>query len=534
MKNIIYAALLGCLLATSSCNDMLELDDKTQVTTNYLYSSPAGLKAAATALYSIDRESTKGDSKNLYIVTMCDFATDIMIQRAGTCNDLAKLKTLTPASANVNAFWEHHYGLIGKANEIIAAAEKMDLSNADVNRAYGEAKFFRARSYFELWKRFERLYLNTEPTTVDNLDREYKPSTTEEVFALITKDLDDAMCLDWELPSDNGTVEYGRVTKATVKHVRAQVAMWQDDWSKAISECEDIFAQSALYHLEDKTENVFNSADLKSPEVLWSYQFSQNLGGGGSGNPLEGHHAAINTTSRYDQIKPGCILTADCGGYGWGRVYPNTYLLSLYDKEKDSRYTELFIHDYYYNDPSYEKYGEKIPLKAKDSKYLERLHFASKKFFDKWTNVLAPDRKTSFKDLIIYRLAETYLMASEAYMRRDGGNSAKALEYYNATWHRAGNDIFKGPLDQETLLAEYARELNFEGVRWSLLKRLGILAERTKAHWGETMQENPYLNADNIDCRTYFVKGKHECWPIPQKQIDIMGEDNFPQTPCWQ
>ena len=351
-------------------------------------------------------------------------------------------------------------------------------------------------------------------------------------MTLITTDLDDAMKgLDWSLPQNNGNVLYGRVTKATAKHVRAQVAMWESDWDTAIEECEDIFKQEGIYSMEKKAENVFNSADLKSPEVLWSFQYSQNLGGGGSGTPVAGHRVSIQTTTRINKIS-GCINTADQGGYGWGRIYPNTYLLSLYDQVKDTRYNELFVHRFKYNDPTSPKYGELIPL-AKSSSYCETLHFMSKKYFDQWTMADNPDRTTGFKDLIVYRLAETYLMAAEAYMRRDGGMSTDALRCYNKTWERAGNDKFAGPLTQDILLDEYARELNFEGVRWPLLKRLGLLGERVKAHYGETKAENPYLDKDYAECRTSFVVGKHECWPIPQEQIDLMGKENFPQNENW-
>ena len=81
--------------------------------------------------------------------------------------------------------------------------------------------------------------------------------------------------------------------------------------------------------MEKKAENVFNSADLKSPEVLWSFQYSQNLGGGGSGTPVAGHRISIQTTTRINKIA-GCINTADQGGYGWGRIYPNTYFGTAY------------------------------------------------------------------------------------------------------------------------------------------------------------------------------------------------------------
>jgi hypothetical protein len=53
-----------------------------------------------------------------------------------------------------------------------------------------------------------------------------------------------------------------------------------------------------MYSMMSKTGDVFNSADMRSAEVLWSYQFSENMGGGGTGTPLMGHRAAIITTTR--------------------------------------------------------------------------------------------------------------------------------------------------------------------------------------------------------------------------------------------
>ncbi|MEG0037616.1 MAG: RagB/SusD family nutrient uptake outer membrane protein [Bacteroides sp.] len=530
MKKYIYTFII-CGMLNASCSNLLDLDSKTSVTNTYL-TTPEGLSASVTGLYSMARELSGGmseDGSNLYIITMCDFNTDLMIFRGGVSAAIGRLNlSFTPSAPDVNKFWKHHYEIIGKANEIISIAEKIGLENSSVLQAWSEAKFFRSRSYFELWKRFDRLYINTEITTVDNLQREFKPATTEELMTLISTDLDDAITnLDWS------TAQRGRVTKATAKHVRAQVAMWEKDWTKVIEECEDIFEQSSLYSMENKTENIFNSAELTSREVLWSFQYSKNLGGGGSGTPLGGHRLAIQTTAHLSKVS-GCIDSPEQGGYGWGRVYPNTYLLSLYDQAKDTRYKELFVHRYVYNDKNFpDRFGKEVPLPKNSSTYLETLHFMSKKFFDQWTLIDNPSFGSSFKDLIVYRLAETYLMASEAYMNRDGGMSPDALRCYNQTWKRAGNDTFMGPLTQDILVDEYARELNFEGVRWPLLKRLGLLGERVKAHYGESKAENPCLDKDFTECRTSFVIGKHERWPIPQEQVDLMGKENFPQNKGW-
>ena len=211
MKKLIYTAFVICGMLTASCSDLLNLESKTDVTNNYLFTTPEGLNTAVTGLYSLARELPGGadnNESNLYIVTMCDFNTDIAILRAGVSTSIGRLNTsFTPSTGDVNKFWKHYYGIIGKANEIIVAAEALGLDDSDVLHAWSEAKFFRGRSYFELWKRFDRLYLNITPTTVDNLKREYKPASHEELMTLITTDLDDAMKgLDWSLPQNNGNV----------------------------------------------------------------------------------------------------------------------------------------------------------------------------------------------------------------------------------------------------------------------------------------------------------------------------------------
>lgn len=109
-----------------------------------------------------------------------------------------------------------------------------------------EAKLFRGRSYFELYKRYERLYLNIAPTNYTNLDREFTPAKKEDIFKLINDDLIDAMdVLDWTAPSSSAGVSYGRFTKAVAKHIKAQVAMWQENWMKQLNSVR-IFCMSRL------------------------------------------------------------------------------------------------------------------------------------------------------------------------------------------------------------------------------------------------------------------------------------------------
>lgn len=535
---LIPAAALLC-----ACDGLLNLESKTSVTKNYLETSVDGLQRAIAGLYVYERDAIVDNSNEKAIVILpqiFDFNTDIFLFNAGNWAALGRLNNLTPEVGLFEDYWKFWYAIIGRANEIIASSENLGLDNPEVRTVHAEASLFRARAYFELYKRFERIYLNTEPTDVTNIDRVYAPAAKEEVFTLIKSDLAAAIDgLSYALPVHGTDVMYGRFTKAVARHVRAQVAMWEEDWTEAIDQCEKVFKEGGAYYaLEKHAEDVFASENLRGKEVLYAYQFSKNVGGGGvvQGTTLKGHPVPVYVTSRYSSVD-GCVADSEYGGFGYGRDYPNMHLLSLYGP-KDTRKEKLFITEFTYNDPTSPKYGQKIVPGSsgttRGASYITNIHPMSIKHADFWTNEDDPERKTSFRDIIVYRLAETSLMCCEAYFHRDGGGSEKAREYYNKTYQRAGNPRYTEDLTLEVILDEYARELNFEGVRWPLLKRLGLLGEYCRQWEGETIAENPYLDKDYAYARNNFVPGKHETWPIPENQILLMGgHDVYPQNPGW-
>lgn len=525
MKKILLPLITIVLVAEGCTTKDLNVESKTSITTSYLYSTPEGLSRAAVGLYPKDRAIANQGESPEYAVLMFDYCTDLMIFRAGTAAGMARLDTPNSSTDVFKSIWNKYYSIIGKANEIIYYAEQLGLENETVARAYAEAKVFRARSYFLLYQRFERLYINTEPTTTDNITgRVYRPASSEAILSLIKQDLEDAMpYLDWTVPSGSASPQYGRMTKAVAKHIRAQVAMWESDWDSAITNCEDIF-ECPDYGMMATMADVFNGADLRNKEVLYSFQFSNEQGGGSSisDGVAVGHRLSLITTCNYKKALG--YFSLEYGGYGWGRVYPNTYLLGLYDPTTDNRYKDMFIHKFYYNDPDHLPAGKSLGdevIPSTGAQYLECLHPMSKKFFDQWTNADNIERRSSFKDAIIYRLAETYLIAAEAYFHKEGGSSIKAHEYFNETYRRANLKDFTAPLTMDEILNEYARELNFEGVRWPLLKRLGLLEERVVLHAGDTKKEDPLLASDYIQPRKNF-SSKWWRWPIPQDILDVM------------
>jgi hypothetical protein len=159
------------------------------------------------------------------------------------------------------------------------------------------------------------------------------------------------------------------------------------------------------------------------------------------------------------------------------------------------------------------------------SKYVNTLYPTLTKYYDdKRSDQNAP----SIRPIIIYRLAETYLIAAEALIMDN--RPAEALPFVNAIRERAayptGNvaamDVTVSSMNIDFILDERARELCGELSRWQDLVRTGKLLPRVIQH--------------NADARAN-IKAFHVLRPIPQAQVDgtIVGPkyDNSRYFPGW-
>jgi hypothetical protein len=91
----------------------------------------------------------------------------------------------------------------------------------------------------------------------------------------------------------------------------------------------------------------------------------------------------------------------------------------------------------------------------------------------KYVGTKYTDDRVSDNDIIMYRLADLYLMKAEAYAGL--GNTADAITYLNKVRARAGTGDYTGATDKSTVemevLNERGRELFFENKRWYDLVR---------------------------------------------------------------
>lgn len=545
-------ALLFAIVFFASCKKYLTEEPSSLFTAEFVYNTPEGLEAGVVGLYNIQRNFWENvNTNNGSDPIVIDSRDDLTIPRGGEISNYGRMSNGTrPENSGVfSTYWKTYYRLIDRANGIIKAAEKIGgMDEARRKKVLGEARFFRANSVFTLYKLFNNIYVTTEPTTPANaLDIVLDKTPEAEIYQLIKDDLSYAIT---NLPMT--TADFGRITQATARHVKAEVALWQQDWAEAKLQSEAVI-NSGAYSLVSSPANVFGG-DLKNSETLWALQVKQGVDGGVN-------RINFNLMPNYAELIPGSKYTVEQGGRGFGWLTLNNYLRDLLNTyPNDIRINgTYYIKDYYYNDPatvpSQALLGTKIvhatwkefaANSADRNFWFIRLNTGCKKYFP--DNGL-PTENNQYKNIMMARLAETFLFAAEANLKlnnigtvNDGPLAKTALGQLNAIRVRAG--IPKATaINLDSLLNEQAKELAFEGRRMYMLKRTGKLYNFIVDHAGYGMAgdlsaENstagganntpakplPYKNDARRNMKPYMVN-----WPIPLNEINLLGP-NYPQN----
>jgi hypothetical protein len=524
MKNIIktVCGALAIILLNTSCEKWLVEENFTKIGSDVIYKDEDGLKVGLGGLYNLQRAYERTSDQNSNGLTQNNLwvycADDLGCTR--TFNDAQIYKANMTAQNFPRGKWNLGYQLIDRASAVISAAPGITFSvEANKNQLIAEAKVIRAFTYFKLWQLYDNILIDTIPTNASNAfdPVEYKPAPKEEVLKLINSDLDFAI----NYLSYNA--KPGQVNQGLARHLRAQVAAWQGDWAMMAAQCDSI-VNSGKYSLQP-IEKVFGQ-DVNHTEAIFTYQLDELLGGS---DALSGGGSCILGgvfQSRYYET-PGSHIIEDnnYGGNSLGWTVPNNYLKSLYNPDPvtgmsaDKRFTNYFYPDSLIgNKPGDPYYGKPLPKSSYPDNY-RQYHWSLMKYKD-----LAKPAGTyqSYKDIMVFRFAETLLMGAEAHWRLTNDPSdPTALLYINRVRARAGVPGFTS-IDQQAILDESARELAFEGGRWYLLKRMGVLVAQVNAHktFGSAK-----TNETLYPMKDYMVR-----WPIPQDQIDLMAP-TFPQNP---
>jgi len=436
IKPFFFTLVTAALLGLTACDSTIDKQPEQSIPPDQVFTSLSGAESALNGAYSgLQLSGSLGGAS----VLMADVGADIT-NFTGSFEEFQRTQSFTIQVDNgfVLQIWADHYDTINRANTVIqnTTTDIEGVTQDDVDRIVGQAKFIRAIMYFDLvrWfgEPFEPGTENDQPgvplrtsavESVQNATPRARASV-DSVYIQVRNDLEDAISrLDVNTDAK-------RAGQQAANALLAKVSLYQGRWEEAANRAEEVIntdgfslsgAPAEPYQNEQSSEIVYavSFSNIDNPGVNdfpAAFYLPSDRGGRGDANPQSGF---------LEDAAPGDIRA------GIGEVDGDSLL---------------------YN-------------------------FSDAIWTNKWSDPTLGD------DFPVLRVAEMYLIRAEALARM--GSDGEARQYVNAIRDRAGLDDVDSSLSGQALIDEIIRqrrfELAFEGDRRHDLDRLGRTIENNQA-----------------------------------------------------
>ena len=471
--------------------------------------------------------------------------------------------TMVPENGLALYIWQNTYYIINQANMILTRLEKADIPLDKKNAFRGEALFFRAFGYRILGHLYGGVPLITEEITAPR--RDYVRSTRTETYTQAKNDLVEAVTL-------LGNIEEladGKISKQMANHLLAEIYISLGEYDNAVSAATAVINHPAMKLMTERFGKKINQpgdvySDLfktgnqnrktsGNTESLWVKQYDYLNPAVNNFNdswPWKWNPFVENISLTVDGVTATAFLgnTAERGGRSVAWFSPTDYMVwGVWEKDKnDMRISEHNVtRDFKIENQASPAFGKWLVADGFSERTTRRqwVPFFVKKvigdvpadYYRKDANgnpLLTPfgetlvlnDASHAFKDLYIFRLAETYLLRAEAHLgKKDNQSAANDI---NVIRTRANVSLASASeMDIDYILDERMRELYYEETRMITLCRLGKLAERNRKY------NVSYTDVTGTyECAGKSIEDYHNLWPIPfseiERNIDVKLEQN--------
>ncbi|GEP90655.1 Starch-binding associating with outer membrane [Chitinophaga terrae (ex Kim and Jung 2007)] len=442
MKRISCYILLLALL--TSCDKLLEVKPQSQITEQVFFQNEGDFEPNVIGIYTVLRSIANN-------VTYGTERSEELISATNSRFGVAWSQTLSPSNGAVN--YSEWYRGIGHCNLLLEKIKAFPFSsNPDLKKKItGEALALRAYFYFHLLRVFGSVPIVLEAITDENVIL-HKRSTGAEVMTQVLADLDAAAAQFSSMSGFSKTAypsKY-RFAYGSVMAMKADALLWkarviggvEADLQAAMNAVAEVEATGVQLNADFAKVTGVRAAG--NTEVLMAAYYSKDETPGGNyaknalpfKDVLEG---AINK----EQIP---YVKNSTNGQGAYQISPLSK--SLFTDPADKRIPFTWIADMY---PS----GPKIS------------------WITKYPGTVYADDRYADNDIIIYRLADLYLLKAEAYAEL--GDFANSKKYLDLVKTRAGINAYDGAMSKQAIemeiLDERGRELFFENKRWFDLVR---------------------------------------------------------------
>lgn len=544
MKFKIKLLLVVSVFLGYSCN-FLDEKNLSSLTADELYTTGDGYEQLINGCYS----NLRSIYNSRDFLKMGWEGTDVFTQNdPSATRDLNQYPvTYNSNNSSIYKVWEELYKSLKNANAAIVRAEYTDLDESTKLQRVAEAKALRALYLFHIVRNWGDAPLM--------LDEPSAPITTgtrdsaSDIYKQILQDLDVAINT---LPSRQTGENYGRFSSSAAKHLRALVYLTRgyetyaesDDYLNAYNDAVDVMYNSGHSMLGDFAD-VHRQSNEMNDEVIFSVQYgTDQISGIGNKMPMY-------FLFPYREGYPGLAKDTYYGNDD-GFVMPTKFAYSLFDWDNDRRAEVTFMSPFngdmntsiegkdagknwfqcvqevsgvfslgdtaiYFPVPADENYKAWSTSEKDAKKYLvynyptgditdwsnddyyndmssglkSRTWLPIWKFKDANTLYYENGDGTGTRDIYVFRLAETALIASEAALQL--GDNPNALKYLNKVRERAekvaGSLAYPSGTEVtiDMILDERETELLGEVSHWNDLQRTRTLIDRVRAYnWDVT------------------------------------------------
>ena len=348
MNHLKLAALLLLGGMSYSCSDFLEEEPRSVASLNQFFTEPAHAENAVNALYrdgapALWMDGGVYDGRDIMYGPYLSGFFDNNYKGQYAYIGFAQQLQLNAINSNsiLNTYWSDMYRAISRANNAIKYIPTTEgLSDAEVNRLLGEARFFRAWSYFMLVRLFGDVPLITEPYE-STADIYRARNSAEEVYGLIVQDLEFAVN-SAGLANQNMVTNGYRVSRpaaatllADVQLTRSGFPMQNDNYAAAATAAR-LVINSEVHSLTEndvdangnviEENSAYNKIRLQSEEVIaqeFVYPIEFTLAISGSGYAAYTYPVTLTNKTKYSITNQA--------------YEPRDQFIAMYDASEDLR-----------------------------------------------------------------------------------------------------------------------------------------------------------------------------------------------------
>jgi len=333
MKRLLLLSA-AALLLTACKKNLLDTAPYSSIGSSTMWTTDAYTDLGVTGVYQSLRLGIDGSAasgRELYQYDRLGYAG------VGRDSDPFLSATATSGNGTVSQVWKELYEGIWRANDAIYNIPRVSPSAADKKaRLVAECKFLRAYFYFRLNQLWKGVPVYLEPTALENIN---KPRETEEnVWAVIEKDLTDAIN-ETALP-DKITVaaNNGRVTKGAAYALRGKARLYQRKWTEAAADFQKV--KDAGYALfttgADAYFRLFKEANERSNEMIFSIQNISVPGAGSSTTKFCGTRSTFGSDWNTYFVSPDVVdlyENIDGSKFSWDAIIPGYSAMPVKERE---------------------------------------------------------------------------------------------------------------------------------------------------------------------------------------------------------